>query len=395
MERNSKVHFDTSWTKSWITSEISAGRISGCAIEVIRQGETVFKRCFGHRSSSGDPVTYDTQFWIASMTKPVVSILVMQLLEEGFLSLTDKVSKYIPGFGDEGILLKTGETEATRRPVTLLDLLTHTSGVTYGQFGDADLHHRYGEAKVFDYSATNTQMARRLANLPLMFQPGTCFEYGMSTDVLGRVVEVVTGNTLEEALRFMILEPLQIYDTTFTPEVSRVADFPESTVRRTIAPDFNTKPQWHSGGAGLFSTISDYSRLARMLRGFGNLDGVQILSQDTFATMLKQHLPDDVDYGEYTPALGITAPGPANGLGFGLGFAIRLREIDETPGGLGEFFWPGVSGCNFWVDPKNELITVFMTHAPEHRTQHRIGLRNAVYEGARDVSKSASVATTS
>ena len=351
--------FDASHLDHWITTEIQDGRMNACAVEVISQGTTVHRNCHGTQNANGDAVTQQTQFWIASMTKPIVSMVIMHLAEAGWLNLQDSVSDMVPGFGDAGVLTEDGTTEQLERPVTVQDLLTHTAGITYGLFGDGPLHRKYAAARVYDFSASNKEMSRRLVTLPLMHQPGTCFEYGMSTDVLGRVIEVITGDALDKALSSIIFGPLKMRDTGFTPRPDRVADIPDCDIKKKVPPKLTTAPTWYSGGAGLFSTIHDYVRFTRLLRGKGSFDGVRVLTQDTFDLMLDQHLPPDVAFGEYTAALGITAPWPPNGLGFGLGFAVRLKEVDETPGGVGEFFWPGVSGCNFWVDPKNDLITVF------------------------------------
>jgi CubicO group peptidase (beta-lactamase class C family) len=224
-------------------------------------------------------------------------------------------------------------------------------------------------------------MAEALASLPLLHQPGKVFEYGMSTDLLGRIVEVQTGQQLDDAVWELVLDPLNMRNTDFQPQPDRIADIPSSPVRDTLAPLMTIDQSWWSGGSGLCSTVSDYMRFARMLRNGGHLDGVTVLKPETLALMLRDQLPENVRYGSYTPALGITAPWPENGLGFGLGFAVRTRHDKKLPGGLGEFLWPGISGANFWVDPENELIVVFLTHAPDHRAEHRIGLRNAVYVG--------------
>ncbi|MEM8571547.1 MAG: serine hydrolase domain-containing protein [Pseudomonadota bacterium] len=373
--------FDDRHLNDWIETEVEQGRIGACAVEVVSQGVTVHQKAHGARNPEGDPATIETQFWIASMTKPVVSLMVMHLVEAGWLSLDDSVSDLIPGFGDPGVLVEDGATVPVDRPVTLHDLLTHMAGVTYGQFGDGPLHRVYEDVGVYDFSVTNKVMSERLSTVPLMQQPGTCFEYGMSTDLLGRVIEVATGDPLDSILRSVIFDPIGMHETGFSPIASRIADIPDCEVKRKVPPDLAKKPVWCSGGAGLFSTLPDYVRFTRLLRGKGTFDGVQVVSAETFDTMLQQHLPPDVTFGDYTSALGITAPWPLNGLGFGLGFAVRLKEVEDMPGGIGEYFWPGVSGCNFWIDPKADLITVFLTHAPDYRTEHRIGLKRAVYAG--------------
>ena len=379
------ISFDPSFVRSWIDRELEAERIFGGGLEVVVQGCTVHCEAFGSRSpNGGDPVTEDTRFWIASMTKPVVSVAALQLIERGELSLQDPVSTFVPEFGDAGAWGPTGALEPVNRPPTVFDLFTHLSGITYGQFGSAEIHKRYADAGVYDFSSSNTEMAARLATLPLLHQPGTVFEYGMSTDLLGRVIEVVTGQSLDSALENAVLSPLVMSSTSFVPDQHRLAHLPPSNVQASVAPEFRRTPSWHSGGAGLFSTVSDYIQFARMLRGRGKLDDVQILKPETFDLMCQQHLPSGLGYGDYTGELGISAPWPENGLSFGLGVAVRVREHAGIPGGLGEFFWPGVSGCNFWVDPKNDLVAVFLTHAPLYRTTHRIELRDAIYSGMQD-----------
>jgi len=318
------------------------------------------------------------------MTKPVVSVTALQLIERGELSLEDPVSTFVPGFGDAGVLIANGNLEPVDRPPTILDLFTHLTGITYGQFGNGEIHKRYAKADVYNFSSSNTEMAARLAALPLLHQPGTVFEYGMSTDLLGRVIELVMGQDLGDVLKEAVLKPLGMSNTSFVPDQYWLAELPPSTVQAKVAPDFACAPSWHSGGAGLFSTVSDYIRFARMLRGRGTVGDVQILKPETFELMCRQHLPPGVGYGDYTGELGISAPWSENGMSFGLGVAVRVREHESIEGGLGEFFWPGVSGCNFWVDPKNDLIVVFLTHAPLHRTTHRIELRDAIYGGMRD-----------
>ena len=373
--------FDATQTVKWINRELVAKRIDCCCIEIAYNGETVLHESFGLQNAKGKPATLDTRFWIASMTKPVVSVVLLHLIERGKLSLLDDVSKYVKGFGNAGVLSAEGNITPVARQPTILDLLTHTSGVTYGQFGNDEVHRQYNRAGVFEYDSNNATMAARLSNLPLLYQPGNTFEYGMSTDLLGYIIEVVTGHPLDSVLNDIIFKPLGMFSTNFIPDRDNLADLAPSVIQETIAPEFERTPTWFSGGAGLFSTVSDYMLFARMLQGRGQLNDLQILKPETFASMVQQSLPSTISYGEYTAALGISAPWSKNGLSFGLGFAVRTDERESIPGGLGEFFWPGVSGANFWVDPKNNLIVVFLTHAPLHRTTHRAQLRNAVYGG--------------
>ena len=363
----------------WVDRECAANRLSGGVIELRQRGETVYARCFGTASDAGDPVTPDTVYWIASMTKPVVSAAALRLIEDGRLMLGDPLAAFVPGFGAAGVLTAAGGLVPAERPATVLDAMTHRSGVTYGAFGAAAIHARYGAAGGYDFANDNATMAARLAALPLLHQPGRVFEYGMSTDLLGRVIEVVTGQPLEDALRALVLAPLGMADTRFRPDPARLAALPPSPTQQALAPPFTADQRWCSGGGGLTSTVADYLRFAEMLRGGGAFQGIRVLRPQTVALMLRDHLPADVGHGPYTAALGITAPWDDNGLGFGLGVAVRTARRPHLPGGLGEFFWPGVSGANFWVDPEQELTAILLTHAPEHRGQQRVGFRSAVY----------------
>lgn len=365
----------------WIKSELAQERITGCTIEVAHRGCCVLNQSFGLQNSKGDKVTPNSRFWIASMTKPIVTVAALRLMECGKLSLQDSVSSFIPEFGNAGILTSKGAVEPVSKPPTVLDLLTHTAGLTYGQFGNDVIHQRYSQSGVFDYASTNEKMAERLARLPLLYPPGTTFEYGMSTDLLGRVIEVVTDHSLDTVLRNIVFEPLAMTSTNFVPDQERLVELAPSIIQETIAPDFNRSPSWLSGGAGLFSTASDYMLFARMLLGKGKLQDIEIIKPETFSLMTTPGLASNIRYGEYTESFGVCAPWKKNGLSFGLGLAVRTDEHKSIPGGVGEFFWPGVSGANFWVDPENELIVVFLTHAPLHRTDHRQQLREAIYGG--------------
>jgi len=376
MTTSAKKRFDAAAVQKWITKERVADRLQTGVLEIQRFGEAVCSEVFGEVTLGGEKVTRDTKYWIASMTKPVISVAAMKLVEQGDLSLTDAVRTFVPGFGAKGVLTSSGKLDSVRRDPTVLDLMLHTSGLTYGFSGTGPIHEQYQIDAVYNYRSTNAEVASRLARLPLIHQPGTTFEYGMSTDILGYVIEVVTGLQLDDALEELILGPLDMKDTTFLPDRSRVAQIPDSPIRDTLMPIMAPEQTWWSGGAGLFSTVPDYLRFARML-----IHGGELISTETLALMRQDHLPSDVAYGAYTEKLGITAPWAKNGLGFGLGFAVRTAERPGLPGGVGEFFWAGVSGANFWVDPKNELIAVFLTHAPDHRCEHRIGFRNAVYAG--------------
>lgn len=384
MNKHVGSRFNPAAVEMWIASELAANRLVNGVVEIRHAGKCVHTSAFGIANSHGEPATRDTVYWIASMTKPIVSVAAMRLIERGDLSLCDPVSNFIPGFGKNGVITSSGDVVPVTRPSTILDLFTHMSGVTYGLFGEGDIHRQYADAQVYDFRSDNVHMAERLAKLPLLHQPGTVFEYGMSTDILGRVIEVLTGLQLDDALKELVLGPLEMNDTAFLPEVEKFADIPASLIRDTVAPLISSEQTWWSGGAGLCSTVANYMRFARMLLNGGSLDSTQILRPETLALMCQDYLPENVGYGTYTAALGITAPWPENGLGFGLGFAVRTEVTEHLPGGIGEVLWPGVSGANFWVDPENDLIVVFLTHAPDHRATHRIELRNAIYAGLKE-----------
>jgi len=381
MTDRQRSNFDTGPVQSWLDSEIASGRLTGGAIEIAIADETVLSKTFGVRNLHGDLVTPTTQFWIASMTKPIVSVAAMILYERGQLKLDDPVSDFIPGFGKQVLCADGVMTEPACRPATLLDLMTHTSGVTYGIFGDDNIHQRYAELAVMDYCSNNAAMAQRLAALPLLYHPGTTFEYGMSTDLLGRVVEVITGMTLFEALHDLVLGPLGMDQTTFLPDKNRLAFVPKGPISDAIAPPFTALQTWQSGGGGLCSTVSDYMRFLDMLSDHKGQENGCLLSRNAISLICTNHLPKNVRFGRYTEALGITAPWADNGLGFGLGVAVRVEETAHLHGSVGEYLWPGISGANFWVDPHLRLQVVFLTHAAEHRQKHRIQLREAVYAG--------------
>lgn len=375
--------FNSRPVQTWLDEERAAGRLASGALAVEIAGESALSVCFGQPmpDKSSDDVGPDTQFWLASMTKPIVSVAAMRLIEAKQLDLGQEVGHFVPGFGSQGVLTQSGAVTPLDRPVTVLDLMTHTAGLTYGAFGDQPIHRLYQGRDVYDFRADNRIITERLTSLPLLHQPGTVFEYGMSTDVLGRVIEVVTDQSLDLALDDLVTGPLGMTRTGFRPIPGMSAEFPPSATFDALAPSLRADQSWFSGGAGLFSTLADYLRFARMLLNEGTAEDGIILSRETFALMCQNHLPKDVRYGAYTSALGITAPCPDNGLGFGLGLAVRTKRSRAIPGGIGEVFWPGVSGANFWVDPENEVVVVFLTHAPEDRARHRIGLRKAVYDG--------------
>lgn len=372
---------------TWLDDEIAKNRLMGATLIINHRGHLIYSQAAGFTDElKTQPTALDTMFWIASMTKPVTSLAALMLAEEGRLIISEPIETYLPEFADVQVLSDetTNKREAPRVKPTVQDLLRHTSGLTYGQFNEGEVATAYGAAKVYDFGSTNAEMSKRLATLPLVHQPGTCFEYGMSTDLLGHLVEVISGQTLQTFVQDKIMTPLGAQDTTFTVEASkrhRVADFPEAMKGMDLIPPYKHSPTWFSGGGGLWSTATDYMRFALMLLDEGRVDNRQLVSPPMIRHMMSNHLPPNIRFGSYTPELGITAPDPSMGQGFGLGLAVRLENgQNPAPGSIGDAFWPGVSGANFWIDPKEELAVVFMAHAAPWRSLHRSALRQLVYQ---------------
>jgi CubicO group peptidase (beta-lactamase class C family) len=291
------------------------------------------------------------------------------------------------------------ERAAPQRPIMLLDLLRHTSGLTYGVLPVAGgaaanpVQVAYGEARVDDPTQTSEQFVARLAQQPLMYQPGTHWEYGHSTDVLGRVVEVVSGKDLASFVRDRIAGPIGARDTGFwaPPEaadrVARPQVDPVTGRRQAIADPTERAPMASGGGglaglaAGMVSTAPDYARFCQMMLNGGALGAARIASRKAIQLMAQDHLPPGVQYSpSLFPVFGGFAPSPVTGHGFGLGFAVRTREgRSPVPGSVGDYFWGGASGTYFWVDPKEELYAVLMMQGPSDRLYYRYAMRQLVY----------------
>ena len=375
---------------AYIKNEIATNKIPGAVMLIQRHGQTAYYETFGVRDpATKAPMTADTIFRIYSMSKPITTVAAMMLVEEGKLQLDDPVAKFIPAFkdvkvgvekkGDDGKL--TLDLVAPRRPMTVQDLMRHTSGLTYGFFGEGLVKKAYVDAKIFSEDVDNAGFADRVAKLPLAYQPGTTWDYSHSTDILGRVVEVVSGKSLYAFEKERILDPLGMKDTSFyvtdKAKQPRIAEpFPND---RTIGNDAmmndpRVAMKWESGGGGMVSTIGDYARFVRMLANGGTLDGKRYLSPKTVAYMGSNHIG---------PAAGVVngpyyLPGP--GFGFGLGFAVRTEPgVSFAEGSVGEMNWSGAGGTTFWIDPKEDMFVVFMSQTVQHRTRHRVALKNLVY----------------
>jgi len=367
-----------------IDKEIETGIIPGAVLAIARGGRVGYAEARGYRDKeAGAAMGVDAIFRIASMTKPIVSVAAMALAEEGRLDIGAPVADYIPAFNE----LTVGvERRAAARTMTVQDLLRHTSGLTYAAFGDSPVQMVWRAANLMDENQTNEELVGKLARLPLMFEPGTTWEYSMSTDVLGRVVEIASGQSLAGFIADRVTGPLGMVDTGFAAAGDKAARIAEPLVDRATGkkpPMRNParEPRWHSGGGGLCGTAADYLRFCQMLLNGGELDGVRILAPKTVRLMASQHLPPDVGYGETARSrFGQLAPVPEMGYGFGLGFAVRLAQgLSPAPGSVGEFFWGGVTGTYFWIDPREQMVVVLMLQAPDQRLRYRYLTRRLVY----------------
>jgi len=336
---------------------IDGGRTGAIMTLVSRRGKVVHWEAEGWRVLDEDPLEPNDVFRIYSMTKPVTSTAIMMLVEEGRIALTDPVSRFIPAFSDVRVYGEDGEMRSPSEPVTIWHLLTHTSGLTYGVFSNTPVDVMYREQ--LDALSMNTDRDLEstvdvLAGLPLIGDPGARWNYSMSTDVLGRVVEVASGMSLADFFESRIFRPLGMDDTGFHVEPQNLSRFTavyergEGGLRLADSPvdgPFTRSPGWYSGGGGLTSTAADYLRFAQMMLNEGELDGVRLLKTETVREMTRNHLPDDlVPIGPLWP-----------GQGFGLGFAVSVEE------NAGTYWWAGVANTYFWVDPEEELIAFAWT----------------------------------
>ena len=364
--------------------EIAAGRAPGAALAVARRGRVAYARAFGRLGPEGGPLPLDALFRIYSMTKPVVSVAAMTLVEEGRLFLTDPLAQYIPAFAGATVGVMEGGSlrrVPARRPILIQDLLRHTSGLCYGFTGDSPAQREVHAAGLVDSARDPEEAMATLAALPLLHQPGAAWEYGFSTDVLGRVVEIVAEAPLGEVLRARVFAPLGLAETAFhTPpeKVARRADphgFAMLDAARVDRMSHLAPPRFEMAGTGLISTLGDYARFCAMLAGGGALDGARVIGPRTLAFMASDHLAPGVAIQD-TPLM-------PPGHGFGLGFAVRVAPgLAPTPGAVGDFFWGGIAGTAFVVSPALDLFAVLMVQAAEHRERFRNLFRNGVAAAA-------------
>jgi len=389
------VHFNLQKLQrvgDYLREQIANGKIPG-AILLIRQHEKpVYHEFFGVRDVATKlPMTDDTIFRLFSVSKAITSVAAMMLIDQGRLKLDDPLAKYIPSFAGTkvGVEKKAANGEQVlelvppSRPITIADLMTQTSGITYGFYGDGMVRQLYRAAKIYEGDFDNAEFAERIARLPLEVQPGTVWDYGHSTDILGRVIEVVSGKSLLQFEQDNLLGPLGMTNTGFF--VSDPAKYKMIAQPMPDDSDFkvglDTNPEnvrkWESGGGGMVSTMADYARFSQMLLNGGSFNGRQYLSPKAFALMASDHIG---------PGSGVAHADfyfPGDGFGYGLGFGVRTgpgNAKPPAPGSLGELKWDGASGCYFVIDRKQDMFFVLMEQTPSQRQIIQPAVKKLIYE---------------
>jgi CubicO group peptidase (beta-lactamase class C family) len=380
---------------------IEPGKIAGCLTLVARKGEIAYLQPQGLMDRErGKPMTVDTLFRIYSMTKPITSVALMSLYEEGLFELSDPVHRFIPEW--KGLRVhQQGRypnfvSTPTEREMTIADLLTHTSGLTYGFMERTSVDSAYRRLNVGEFKTAGTlaDMVEKLSGLPLEFSPGTAWNYSVSTDVLGYLVEVISGLRFDQFLAKRIFEPLGMVDTSFQVSAEKLdrfaANYARGRKKELLLEDdprssaYASEVSFFSGGGGLVATAHDYWRFCEMLAHGGELDGARILGRKTIELMTQNHLPDDQDLTKLS--VGLFSEVAYQGTGFGLGFSINLGPARaKGVGSFGEFAWGGAASTIFWIDPSEELVVVFMTQLMPSRTFNFRGqLKSLVYSSIID-----------
>ena len=351
--------------KQHMKEDVDAGRIPGAVLLIARHGKIAALYTIGFQDRRlRKPMRDDSIFRIASMSKPITSVAAMILAEQGKLDIGSPVAQYLPEFKD----VKVGvEKAALKRPMTVQDLLRHTSGLTYGIFGSSPVDDLYKKSNFFA-SQSLRDMVATIASLPLAHQPGEVWEYSVSTDVLGRIVEVVSGMELDRFVAEHITDPLKMPDTGFYVNASQATRLarPDSALAMP-GSDPTVRPAVLSGGGGMLASAGDYARFCQMLLNGGELEGVRILSHKTVELMTSDQLPPSTErHSAVALTLDAFGPTPEMGVSFGLGFAVRTAPgRNPVPGSVGDYFWAGITGTHFWVDPKEKLVVVLMVQIPQ------------------------------
>ena len=350
---------------------LDPAKLAGCQVLVWRRGHVAYFESLGSLELNGARQVRDDTIWrIFSMTKPITSVALMTLYEEGRFQLSDPVERFIPSWRDLKVVVRDGaglRSEVPARPMNIRDLLMHTSGLTYGRELDHPASRMYQEAGLLVRDFNLGEMARRLAEMPLVFHPGTRWHYSISTDVCGYLVEILSGRPFDQYLRETVFEPLGMFDTEFHVPARKQERLAANYRRRedksleaVTGRDITAAPKFKSGGGGLASTSADYLRFCRMLLHGGTLDGARVLGPRTVDLMRRNHLPGGCDLGAI--ALGTFGETRFPGVGFGLGFAVTIDPVAAgLVGSAGEYYWGGAASTIFWIDPTEELIVIFMT----------------------------------
>ncbi len=376
----------------YFRAEVANDKISGAIVLVQRHGKQAYFKSFGKIDvTTGEPMNPEAIFRLFSMTKPVTSVAAMLLVDDGKLKLDDPVSKYIPSFADTKVGVETKAENGDpvlqlvplERPIKIEDLLRQSSGITYGFYGKSLVRSAYNNADLYAEGTDNAAVAEKIARLPLAEQPGTLWDYGHSMDVLARVIEVVSGQSLYAFEKERLFGPLGMKDTSYyvvdPSQHRRIAEpLPSDNNFRTGSsrnPRVFTK--WEAGTSGLLSTIGDYSRFTQMLLNGGELDGRRYLKPETFANMTANHI---------APATGVKRGSyyfPGDGFGYGLGFGVRTEPGNAKPpppGSLGEIKWDGAGGTYFWVDRAQDMFVILMIQSPSERGRIQPALKAMVYD---------------
>ncbi len=377
---------------------IEPGKIVGCQVLVSRHGQPAYFRSFGLMDRErSKPMTDDTIFRIYSMTKPITSVALMTLYEQGHFQLNDPVHRFIPEWRDQKVWVSGDidemELKAPDQPMTMRHVLSHTAGLTYGATNHPvdKAYRRNGVNR--DRSETLRTFIEKLALVPLRYQPGERWMYSFATDVCGYLVEAISGKPFDQYLQETIFDPLGMGDTSFWVRPEKLPRFaanyqrqPDKTLKLIDDPERSTylqNPSFFSGGGGLTSTTADYLRFCEMLRRGGELGGARILGPRTIDLMARNHLAEGKDLTQM--AIGAFSETAYEGVGFGLGFAMTLDEVDAGSLGEGDYYWGGAASTIFWVDPLEDLVVIFMTQLmPSATFNFRGQLKNIIYSAITD-----------
>lgn len=370
----------------YINHEVTTGKIPGAIVLVQRKGQPAYYEAFGVRNvETKAPMTPDTIFTLFSMTKPITSVAALMLVEQGKLALDDEVGKYIHGFYN----ITVGEEKPgpdgkpelnlvpPKRPVLIHDLLRQSAGIPYASLAYGVVKKPYEDADLMSGKFTNAEVADKIATLPLISQPGDYWTYGHATDVLGRVIEVVSGKSLYQFEKENLLDPLGMKNTSFfitEPERKALFAEPFQTKYDALDRDPRIVTKWESGGGGMVSTMADYARFVQMLLNRGELNGKRILARKTVDLMTANHIGEAAGIKPWVYYF------PGGGYGFGLGVAVRTEAgVSHWPGSVGEYEWSGGSGTYFLADPKEDMFAILMIQSPSQRGRIQSALKSLIY----------------